>query len=524
MHATLPPGFGRPSTRPSRAWTAGPTCSPGRSVRRVRRHRRTAGRGQVGPGPQRASPAPPGSTPPTPRALPLYLLRGRPGRPLQRLHRERRRPGGRGLSAAPGAALRGRAGGVRERGRGRLRRRRPRSAPVQGRADGQPAARRPHRRRRRTERWGQLGRSCRAGPSTPRSSASTAKTYLFSGDRYMRYSGADYSYVDAGFPRLLAGDWGGLRACRRRVRAGRRRPTCSAPPGCCSATGPGGDRLGATRPTSTPAAARRSCGNGCSRTASGVTVDAAVQGARSAVAGHRPSTGCASRCDANLAARSSVWRCTARRRGSSTSATPARYYPTRPGLPAAADRQLVEPARRRSPASRPRFARVDAVFTGRTSGPTCSPATGSSSSTTGTAGGRSRKSLRRATGTACRSTRVDAAFVGTDGKTYCSPAARYVRYSGDDYSRVDDRYPARRSPASGATSSTTSPAPGASTPRWSCASTRARRAAPSAPTPTCSPATSTSATRAARNTRPSTTATRGDLAAPAGRRAAASPT
>jgi hypothetical protein len=37
------------------------------------------------------------------------------------------------------------------------------------------------------------------------------RTYLFSGDRYLRYSGADYSTVDIGYPRTIAGDWGGLR-------------------------------------------------------------------------------------------------------------------------------------------------------------------------------------------------------------------------------------------------------------------------------------------------------------------------
>jgi hypothetical protein len=36
------------------------------------------------------------------------------------------------------------------------------------------------------------------------------RTYLFSGDRYLRYSTADYSVVDVGYPRAT-GDWGGLR-------------------------------------------------------------------------------------------------------------------------------------------------------------------------------------------------------------------------------------------------------------------------------------------------------------------------
>ncbi|MEZ4712470.1 MAG: hemopexin repeat-containing protein [Caldilineaceae bacterium] len=35
-------------------------------------------------------------------------------------------------------------------------------------------------------------------------------TYLFSGAQYVRYAGADYAQVDEGYPRLIAGDWGGL--------------------------------------------------------------------------------------------------------------------------------------------------------------------------------------------------------------------------------------------------------------------------------------------------------------------------
>ncbi|HWQ12191.1 MAG TPA: hemopexin repeat-containing protein [Roseiflexaceae bacterium] len=33
------------------------------------------------------------------------------------------------------------------------------------------------------------------------------KTYLFSGDQYIRYSGADFSVVDEGYPRTIAGNW-----------------------------------------------------------------------------------------------------------------------------------------------------------------------------------------------------------------------------------------------------------------------------------------------------------------------------
>jgi ribosomal protein S18 acetylase RimI-like enzyme len=36
------------------------------------------------------------------------------------------------------------------------------------------------------------------------------KTYLFSGNQYIRYSGGDYSQMDSGYPRTIASDWGQL--------------------------------------------------------------------------------------------------------------------------------------------------------------------------------------------------------------------------------------------------------------------------------------------------------------------------
>ncbi|MEM9983540.1 MAG: hemopexin repeat-containing protein, partial [Bacteroidota bacterium] len=36
------------------------------------------------------------------------------------------------------------------------------------------------------------------------------KTYLFCGDQYIRYSASNYKWVDEGYPRLIADDWGGL--------------------------------------------------------------------------------------------------------------------------------------------------------------------------------------------------------------------------------------------------------------------------------------------------------------------------
>ena len=36
------------------------------------------------------------------------------------------------------------------------------------------------------------------------------KTYLFSGNQYVRYSGNEYEQIDEGYPRMIATDWGGL--------------------------------------------------------------------------------------------------------------------------------------------------------------------------------------------------------------------------------------------------------------------------------------------------------------------------
>ncbi|MFF5229691.1 hemopexin repeat-containing protein [Dactylosporangium sp. NPDC000521] len=60
------------------------------------------------------------------------------------------------------------------------------------------------------QRWGVLG------PVLPSRTVDAAllgldgRTYLFSGGQYLRYSSADYATVDAGHPRGIAADWGGL--------------------------------------------------------------------------------------------------------------------------------------------------------------------------------------------------------------------------------------------------------------------------------------------------------------------------
>jgi len=64
--------------------------------------------------------------------------------------------------------------------------------------------------RRVDKRWGQLPAVLPTGTVDGAFVGLDGKTYLFSGDRYVRYTGADYSHVDAGYPRLVAGNWGGM--------------------------------------------------------------------------------------------------------------------------------------------------------------------------------------------------------------------------------------------------------------------------------------------------------------------------
>lgn len=61
------------------------------------------------------------------------------------------------------------------------------------------------------QRWGLLGPVLPSGTVDAAFVGLDAKAYLFSGDRYYRYSGSDYSRVDLGYPRNIARDWGGLR-------------------------------------------------------------------------------------------------------------------------------------------------------------------------------------------------------------------------------------------------------------------------------------------------------------------------
>ncbi|MFG6196968.1 hemopexin repeat-containing protein [Nonomuraea sp. JJY05] len=60
------------------------------------------------------------------------------------------------------------------------------------------------------QRWGNMPAAFPSGRVDAAFVGLDGRTYLFSGDTYLRYSGTDYSRVDLGYPRRIAPDWGGL--------------------------------------------------------------------------------------------------------------------------------------------------------------------------------------------------------------------------------------------------------------------------------------------------------------------------
>ncbi|GAA5179464.1 hypothetical protein GCM10023322_09510 [Rugosimonospora acidiphila] len=60
------------------------------------------------------------------------------------------------------------------------------------------------------QRWGVLRPALPSGTVDAALVGLDGQTYLFSGDTYLRYSTDDYSVVDPGYPRLISRDWGGL--------------------------------------------------------------------------------------------------------------------------------------------------------------------------------------------------------------------------------------------------------------------------------------------------------------------------
>ena len=329
-------------------------------------------------------------------------------------------------------------------------------------------------------------RCCPAGRSTPRSSGSTARPTCSAATGTCATPAPTTRWSTSGYPRAIAGDWGGLRAWTPR--------SCST--GSTYLFGLGGDLL--TLPRSSTRtdldAGRRPVGAAAAagpRTGCALPDDPRVEGAR-------PDGGSPRDSGVRLVARAAGDRhrgamptTTSTHRSTCATATAGLHAPDA-GYP----RPLTDdwwnlPGQRR-PGHSTASTRCSPAAT---TGPTCSPATSTSSSTTG------RRWWSAAAEPADRLGQppvrpVDAAFVGTDGKTYVFSGPQYVRYSSGDYTRIDDRYPAPIATFWGNVANTI-----ARTGRVDAA--LGRRTS----TPTCSPATSTSATPAP-TTRASTTATR----------------
>ncbi|GAA0398106.1 hypothetical protein Acor_34780 [Acrocarpospora corrugata] len=277
------------------------------------------------------------------------------------------------------------------------------------------------------ERWGLLAPVLPSGTVDAAFVGLDGKTYLFSGDRYLRYSTADYSVVDLGYPRAIAGDWGGL----DRVDA------AFVMDGATHLFGPVGQildlpadyeaELAAGRLS--PALRRRLAEHGVN-----VAMDAPVTG-------QSPQW--------EVTADRSI-RLTIRRAGDrikvSGDDTPfyVRYSTRNYTTPDAgypkpqSDNWWNLPV---TLADDPEFAQIDAVFTAR------------DNQTWLFSGGRfvvfdtrhrwwSEPRTLVDDWDSIPFLKVDAAFVGKDGKTYVFSGAKYVRYSTANYTRVDDRYPA----------------------------------------------------------------------------------
>ncbi|MGW0809826.1 hemopexin repeat-containing protein [Nonomuraea sp. NPDC002799] len=247
------------------------------------------------------------------------------------------------------------------------------------------------------------------------------KTYLFSGDRYIRYSSADYSVVDLGYPRAVTGDWGGL----DRVDA------AFVMDGSAHLFGPVGLIL------DLPAAFDAGLADGaCSPALRRRLQDHGVAvGPAAAVTGASP--------EWRVSAEGGIV-LTLRRAGDRLRVygddTPfyVRYSTRDYTKP---DEGFPKPLAENWLNLPDAFTSVDAVFTG------------GDNQTCLFSGGQfavfdhrhrwwsePRDLLARWDSIPFR--HVDAAFVGKDGKTYVFSDDQYVRYSTADYTEIDDRYPA----------------------------------------------------------------------------------
>jgi hypothetical protein len=276
------------------------------------------------------------------------------------------------------------------------------------------------------ERWGALRPVLSGGTVDSAVVGLDGKTYLFSGDRYLRYSGTDYSVADVGYPRAIAADWGGL----LRVDA--------------SFVLDQATYLFGTAGKLFDLPPAHEVDLDASRMSRSVRLKFLEHGI--AVAEDRPVTGA-----------SPQWHVTAdnqmaftlRREADrievhSDAGNPARWYVRYSSrdyaIPDAGYPKPLADNWWNLPAGLLEGT-VDAVFTGRDNRTYLFSGDSYVVFDNKRRWWSESRSLRQLWGS-LPFDRVDAAFVGKDGRTYVFSGDRYVRYAGADYTRVDDRYPA----------------------------------------------------------------------------------
>ncbi|HEY3608789.1 MAG TPA: hemopexin repeat-containing protein [Pseudonocardiaceae bacterium] len=270
------------------------------------------------------------------------------------------------------------------------------------------------------QRWGVLSPALPSGTVDAALAGLDGKTYLFSGGTYLRYSTADYSVVDPGYPQAIDPDWGGLSTV----------DAAFVMDGSTYLFGTGGllfdladelrDDLAAGRLT--PELRNRFAQNGLALTAvtldgpqwtlgteQGISLTVRIEGLRTKVYGD--------------GSRYYV------RYSTNDYRTPDAGFPK----PLSDNWWNMPDGLNLGP--------VDAVFTG------------GDNHTYLFAGNRfvrfdarhrwwSEPLSLRERWDSVPFDKVDAAFVGTDGRTYLFSGPRYVRYSTTDYTEIDDGYPA----------------------------------------------------------------------------------
>ncbi|TDC85530.1 hypothetical protein E1193_02535 [Micromonospora sp. KC606] len=276
------------------------------------------------------------------------------------------------------------------------------------------------------QRWGRAAPALADGRVDAVLSGLDGHTYLFSGGRYLRYSGTDLVTADLGYPRLINRDWGGLAMVRasfvldaRTYLFGQGGNLFSMPLAWLPALESG--RL-------SPLLRRRFAEHGI-----GFAADAPIE---RVTAGWRLTD--------DSGSRYTIWRSEEELvvAASGDSAFYVRYSTSDYGTPDAGfPRPLRDEWWNLPDALGGGLADVDAVFTGR-DGRTYL----FSGDRLVTFDARRRwwsapAPLREAWDS-LPFDRVDAAFLAADGATYVFSGDRYVRYSTADYTRVDDGYPA----------------------------------------------------------------------------------